>query len=281
MKNKQVMNRTTTSRELYLTSCGYEQCLAGQFYGPGIRAYYTLHFILNGQGHYFVADKHYMLHAGQCFLIPPDTAAFYRAEPSAPWTYVWVCFHGDMALSIMEHCHFSYDCLVQPVSSPEEYKSIIFEMMQHSQLTPANEYFIQSGLYRIMALLQQQSGACYTKIESSDNFYILQAVDYIRKSISLDITVADAARHLHISRSYLFELFRQHLHMSPQEFLTSAKIMHARELLAATSLPVADVAASSGYHNSFAFSRAFKKATGMTPTEYRKTYQRTEELLHC
>lgn len=281
MKNKQVMNRKTSSRELHLHSCGYEKCLPDQFYGPGVRTYYTLHFILEGQGHYFVADKHYTLHAKQCFLIPPDTMAFYRAEPSEPWTYVWICFHGDMVPSILEHCNFSSDSFVQQLSSSEEYQAAIFEMMQHSQLTPANECFIQSGLYRIMALLQKQSNASYNKIESSDNFYILQAIDYIKKSISLDITVADTANYLHISRSYLFELFSQHLNMSPQAFLTSAKIMNARELLTASSIPVADVAAASGYQNPFAFSRAFKKSTGMTPSEYRNKYRHTQELLDC
>lgn len=281
MKNKQVMNRKTAFSELFLHSCGYEKCLPDQFYGPGVRSYYMIHFILKGQGHYFVADKHYTLQAKQCFLIPPDTMAFYKAEPSDPWTYVWICFHGNAVPAILEHCNFSSDCFVQQLSSVEEYKTVIFDMMQYSQLTPANEYFIQSGLCRIMALLQKQSGAAYNKIESNDNFYILQAIDYIKKSISLDITVADAARHLHISRSYLFELFSQHLNMSPQAFLTSAKIMHARELLAATDTPIASVAADSGYHNPFAFSRAFKKTTGMTPSEYRRKYRRTEELLDC
>ena len=48
-----------------------------------------------------------------------------------------------------------------------------------------------------------------------------------------------------------------------------------------TDIPIADVAASSGYQNQFAFSRAFKKETGMAPREYREKYRHASNLLNC
>ena len=81
--------------------------------------------------------------------------------------------------------------------------------------------------------------------------------------------MTDVADYLHISRSHLYGLFKKHLGTTPQAFLTSAKIINARELLTITDIPVSSVAISCGYQNPFAFSRAFKKETGMTPREYR------------
>lgn len=281
MYEKQVMNRKTSSQELYLLSCGYEECPPQHSYGPGIRHYDTIHFVLSGRGHYFVNDRHYRLGADQCFYIPPDTATFYKSEPSDLWTYVWICFGGTRTGQLLGHCRLSPDSLVQPLPSCEPYRQAVLELMEHPQLTPANECYIQSSLYRIIAMLEEQSGASYHSIESADNLYITQAVAYIRNSTSLDITVADICEYLHISRSYLFELFRRHLSLSPQEFLVSAKIIHARELLTMTDIPIADVAASSGYQNQFAFSRAFKKETGMAPREYREKYRHASNLLNC
>ena len=48
-----------------------------------------------------------------------------------------------------------------------------------------------------------------------------------------------------------------------------SRISSARELLAKIDLPIADIAGSCGYENPFAFSRAFRRETGMTPREYR------------
>ena len=73
MKNKQVMNRQTSSKELHLISCGWEKCTPEQSYGPGVRRYYTIHFVLSGQGYFYMNNRKYTLKAGQCFFIPPVT----------------------------------------------------------------------------------------------------------------------------------------------------------------------------------------------------------------
>lgn len=281
MDDKQIMNRKTSSKELYLLSCGYEKCSPGHSYGPGIRHYYTIHFILSGQGHFFVNNSHYKLHHGQCFLIPPDIATFYKAEPSDPWAYAWICFGGEAAGQFLSHCRLSADAPIQAVPSCKPYKEAIFGMMQHTKLTPANECYIQSGLYRIMAMLEEQLDASYNLIESNDNMYITQAVAYIKNSTSLDITVKDICSYLHISRSYLFDLFQKHLNISPQEFIICAKVNNARELLTLTDIPVADIASLSGYKNPFAFSRAFKRQTGESPREYREKYCHAKDILNC
>ena len=79
MKNKQVMNRQTSSKELHLISCGWEKCTPEQSYGPGVRRYYTIHFVLSGQGYFYMNNRKYTLKAGQCFFIPPVTSSLYKA----------------------------------------------------------------------------------------------------------------------------------------------------------------------------------------------------------
>lgn len=94
MEDKQVMNRKTSSKELHLISCGWEKCTPDQSYGPGVRRYYTVHFVLKGQGYFYINNRKYTLKAGQCFFIPPVVSTLYKAEPSDPWTYTWICFNG-------------------------------------------------------------------------------------------------------------------------------------------------------------------------------------------
>lgn len=279
MEEKIVMHRKTNSEELFLVFCGYENCKPDQFFGPAIRRYYMIHFILKGQGHYFINDQHYRIRENQCFLVPPDVVTYYRAEPDDPWTYVWICFNGKIVPDLLKRCHFTDTALVLPISEARKYRDIIFEMMEHAPLTPADELHIQSCLYRILAVLAEQNHASYSDTDSLDNFYISRAIDYINKSTVLDITVAKIAEYLHISRSYLFELFKKHLNTSPQAFLITAKIASAKELLLRTDISVENIALSSGYQNPYAFSRAFKKETGMTPSEFRQKCSYNGELL--
>lgn len=280
MEDKQVMEYRTSSKELHLIACGYEKCASEHSYGPTVRRYYTLHFILSGQGHFYIHNKHYIIHENQYFLVPSDVLSFYKADMETPWSYVWLCFNGDLVPVMLEHCHVNEKSPVQNFPYVNEVKDIIFQMMKYPELTPANECYIQSGLYQVFAKMQESAKSSYNDIESNDNIYITQAMDYILSNSAPDVTVMDVANYLHISRSYLFALFKKHLNTSPQRFLTMSRITNARELLARTDIPIAIIASSCGYQNPFAFSRAFKKEMGMTPTEYRLEYREIEEIIH-
>ncbi len=61
------------------------------------------------------------------------------------------------------------------------------------------------------------------------------------------------------------------------DYLTQLRIQRARELLEDTGLPLYEVANRVGYESDLAFTRTFKKLTGMTPAAYRKARGLVEE----
>ena len=137
MQYKQVLNHQTSSKELHLISCGWEKCTPEQSYGPGVRRYYTIHFVLSGQGYFYMNNRKYTIKAGQCFFIPPVTSSLYKAEPSDPWTYIWICFNGENAPMLCEHCHLTEETPIEQWHSVLPYQETILEMMTHPQLTPS------------------------------------------------------------------------------------------------------------------------------------------------
>lgn len=82
-------------------------------------------------------------------------------------------------------------------------------------------------------------------------------------------TVADLARAAAVSRSLLDERFREVLGRSPIRYLTEWRMHLAEDLLASTDLGVAAVARRVGYDADEAFSRAFKRVHGTSPTQWR------------
>jgi AraC-like DNA-binding protein len=82
-------------------------------------------------------------------------------------------------------------------------------------------------------------------------------------------TVADLAAGAATSRSLLDERFRQVLGRSPIRYLTEWRMHLAQELLATTPTAVATVARRVGYDSEEAFSRAFKRANGQSPSHWR------------
>ena len=279
MADVAIMEYKTSSKDLYLVSCGWEKCGATHSYGPAVRNYYMLHFILKGQGHYYLNNKHYKLNENQCFLTEPGTVTLYKAEPTNPWTYTWICFNGDYVPHLLKQSNLNTDNPIINLSCNQTIYEIIKEMLSYHQLTPANECYLQSKLYLIFAKLHEALQSVYDKVELNNNFYVTKAIEYIEKNTFTNLSVNDIARYLNISRSHLYALFKQELNTSPQQFLTNAKIANARELLSKTKIPIYSVALSCGYKNAFAFSRAFKQVTNISPREYRQHYLQPNDLV--
>ena len=82
-------------------------------------------------------------------------------------------------------------------------------------------------------------------------------------------TVAELASGAAVSRSLLDERFRNVLGRSPIRYLTESRMHLAEELLATTDSGVAAVARKVGYDSEEAFSRAFKRARGLSPSHWR------------
>lgn len=95
------------------------------------------------------------------------------------------------------------------------------------------------------------------------------AVDYMRKNYSYPLTVEAVARRCGVDRSHLFRLFKQHLGLSPQQYLIQLRLHRAEELLRTSTLPVSDVAFSCGFNDPCHFSRLFRRCHGMPPGAFR------------
>ncbi len=88
-------------------------------------------------------------------------------------------------------------------------------------------------------------------------------------------TLQSLAREAGISRSVLAERFMQFVGHPPIEYLTSWRMQLAANQLRSSTESVAEIANRVGYESEAAFSRAFKKAVGAPPSEWRKSPQAT------
>lgn len=94
-----------------------------------------------------------------------------------------------------------------------------------------------------------------------------------------DFTTGRAAAELGISRMHLNRLLGRLTGLSTHEYLLSARLRSARMLLLSRPLPVRVIAALVGFRSHAHFAKAFRRATGMRPTEYRKARSRLRSSL--
>ena len=92
----------------------------------------------------------------------------------------------------------------------------------------------------------------------------------MRQRMAENILVPDLARHMQCGPDYFRRIFKHHMGQTPNAYLAGLRMQHAMQLLEHSDLPVSQIARSSGYGDSFYFSRVFRRKTGCCPLVYRQ-----------
>lgn len=85
-----------------------------------------------------------------------------------------------------------------------------------------------------------------------------------------DLTLAECADQLGYHPSYIWRVMKNTKDMTFTDYIAGQKLELAKQMLAETELPVAEIAERLSYSNAQNFIRVFKKHMGMTPGQYRK-----------
>lgn len=99
------------------------------------------------------------------------------------------------------------------------------------------------------------------------------AVQYLEQHFRENVQLADLAQFCGLSSTHVHRLFRRLLRMSPSEYLLALRLQEGRRLLATTDEPLSVIAVDIGFFDQSHFSRRFRRMTGLTPTQFRRTFQ--------
>lgn len=105
---------------------------------------------------------------------------------------------------------------------------------------------------------------------ATEDRLVAMALGYIREGACDGLTASDVAARIPVSRSVLQRRFRQGTGSSIHEEIIRARLNRARQLLAETDIPLADVAERAGFTHQEYLGAVFKAHLGKTPAGYRR-----------
>ena len=102
---------------------------------------------------------------------------------------------------------------------------------------------------------------------------LAEAVAYMEANIEELISLDEIASHVGLSRRQLERLFQKYLHCVPTRYYMRLRLMHARQLLLQTSMPIVDIAFASGFVSTPHFSKCYREHFGIPPRDERKSHR--------
>jgi AraC-like DNA-binding protein len=212
------------------------------------------------------------------------------------------------AFDLLRLYHFPYHTTLVDHRAYEELIDLWFELSEnfHRLLREFNENDIKSSErkrttkdeYPVFVFDTKQT-IQYLKIRSLGNLWIhrlfaslqhellekpvtydtrvYDVCDYIKENLHERLSLEELARLVSLSKEHLRFLFQKELGLSPMKYVARVRLQEAQELLLLTSDSIKEIAGRLGFDDQHHFTRAFHRAEGMSPSEYRKKYKETVE----
>jgi AraC family transcriptional regulator len=97
-------------------------------------------------------------------------------------------------------------------------------------------------------------------------------VAYIDEHLTEPISLAILAQQARLSPYHFSRAFKQSFGVPPHRFHASRRVDRAKALLANPDQSVTDIGFTLGFNDASSFSAAFRRATGLSPSAYRRTF---------
>ena len=256
---------------LNLYYCGRENCQPGWSFGPFVRDNYVIHVVTKGKGVYRTASGEHELARGQMFIIYPGEETSYSADEEDPWSYMWIGFNGHMAENVIREIGFLREEPVVTLDDTRQIAGGIERILASRQMTYVDAMRRSAAFFDVLACMMEHSIQENPYRFFAETKYVNKAVELIVASYTGNVRISEIADKVGVNRSYLTSIFKREMHMSPQEFLINLRLEKAAQMLRETEEQVGSIAASVGYTDALAFSKAFKQKYNETPTKFRST----------
>ena len=235
--------------ELSVCNCGRQSCKPSHKFGPNVRNYYLIHFVISGGGTLISPKGKSHLSAGDAFIIRPGEITVYEADAFHPWEYIWIGFRGNLSERFNElGDSFRYD------------SATVEELDEAFGMNLGKEELLTGILFKLYARI---FGERLTENHAN------KAKSYINAHYMEDVSIEGIAEILNLNRKYLSRIFKAAHGVSMQSFLIDKRLHEGKKLLA-RGYTVEECAYMVGYNDPFGFSKAFKKKYSYPPKEARR-----------
>ena len=255
---------------LFMISCGIEKCERPFFFSSENNDAYRIYGISEGKGEFEADGKVFKAEKGDCFVFRPGVKIRYSSRNAEDlWTYGWIFFGGSDAEFYLSETGLSGPA-AQKRADTAGFSSALERCLDLCERERGAASQIEINAFLLQALCALIKPRASSKVRQRAAIQTEKALRFIESNYMRGITARDVTAELNIDRTHFFRIFKAKTGYSPEQYIMRMRIRKAKELLETGTNTVTEIASLVGVNDVYYFSKLFKRAEGISPTEYRK-----------
>ncbi len=251
-------------------------------------------YVISGSGIHKVAGKEYKTAKGDIFVVNYDIPhGFFHGtgsgEPLVVYNCVFLPQFLDVSLFSASHFEEITSSFLFNSLAPDNFNpkpdlrlsgtkffeiSELFEKMylEYKQMNRGYIDIIRAHLIEIIVKIFRYTPQNAKRGVTGRNTELIQkAIEYMKLNYRSEISLSDLALHSFISKNYFSKLFKDVTGTNVSDYIQYLRTEQACTLLKTSEMKVTEIARQAGFSDMKFFYEVFKRITGKTPGEYRKT----------
>ena len=227
---------------------------------------FSLGFIERGSTVLEVGSREYRLQAGDAILIAPFVS--HKCQPVNPenWGFTMIYIPQEFVLGLFENSSELHAIGIRKLEPQEFHKlqKLVAFLKSHE------ERFHQE--IALAEVLSDLTGTVQISIDLEDREAVRRIKEYMEVHFLDPLDLRALEKLFGGTKFALIKGFKAVYNTTPNAFQLQLKVEYAKRLLASQK-SLAEVALAAGFYDQAYFSREFKKAYGITPLQYRRSFE--------
>ena len=234
--------------------------------------YYEIIFCERARGHCILNGKRYEMSDGSLFLLTPKDFHEIITKDDSETRALIIAFNERMI-----------DGAIMSAVSAGPIVTVVAEKSPTETLRELFSVFNSDGKYRDQHLFHLFNSILFSLIEEGETVSCVgeDISPMVRESISLMLSCPTEgfsldffAKKFNVTAPYFSRLFHKQAGITFKKYLTEIRLEYAKQLLTVAEIPIIDVGYECGFNTPSQFYREFKRAFGITPSDFRRNNKR-------
>lgn len=231
--------------------------------------FFEIELITSGEALHTVNGYTYKITAGDIYLLQPSD--FHSIKTEKPLEYYNIRF-TEQAVS----AYMLYELTQQESTTffklSFKDRNAIESILKLGLNMPNDEWsgnYIKNLCECVMITILRKRKITPHTPHSHKSIY--KTILYINRNFRSDISLDRLADEALLSKNYFCSQFKKIFGINVIDYINTVRISYAENMLKSTDIPITNICFNSGFGSYPVFYRMFKKHTGYTPSQFRKT----------